>query len=368
MTMSTIVATILVGENSEGLLEAIASARGFVDGFIVINTHPSTPLIVQTDEDCLTVIPFEWSGSFSEARNFALQAASDRRLASELLCEPIGFDYAMTLDTDERMVFTDDWRNSSLKHAVELVMHESGTYSKERFFKLPSAGAWSGPVHESFLPAVAGRRPLPGVSFKELPKDAAALVQKFTRDVFALEAHTQAHPTDPRWWYYLGATYADLGRDRSAVAAFDRCVALRGWNEEGAWACYRAAECMCKMGRFLEAIDWCAKGLTRNPNTAELAWLAGYAAWQMKDAHACIAWARMSMALGAYCGGPMYGDPDDERPTRIGFRNVSALYEGPFDLLRFALRAIGQTNGAELAEASYLMAIQARLEATARKA
>jgi len=48
---------------------------------------------------------------------------------------------------------------------------------------------------------------------------------------------------------------------------------------------------------------------------------------------------------------------------RIGFRHPPALWEGPYDVLRFALRAMGDEEGADEAERLFQEAKTARDEA-----
>ncbi len=45
---------------------------------------------------------------------------------------------------------------------------------------------------------------------------------------------------------------------------------------------------------------------------------------------------------------------------RIGFRHPPAFYEGPYDVLRYALRATGHDAGADEAESLYHEALAAR--------
>jgi hypothetical protein len=52
--------------------------------------------------------------------------------------------------------------------------------------------------------------------------------------------------------------------------------------------------------------------------------------------------------------------------SRNHFRHPPALWEGPFDVLRFALRAIGDVAGADDAERLYEQALAAR-ESAARR-
>src|SRR5262249_7095711 len=140
--------------------------------------------------------------------------------------------------------------------------------------------------------------------------------------------------SDPRWFYYLGDSLQNLGRLDDAVAAYRACSSLRGWNEESAWACYREAECHSAKEDWDSAIDACSAGLARHAGMAELAWLAAFASWRGGRADQAVFWSRMSISMGMFRGASA-----DVR--RIGFRHLPALFEGPFDVLRYALRSLG---------------------------
>ena len=80
------------------------------------------------------------------------------------------------------------------------------------------------------------------------------------------------------------------------------------------------------------------------PSTAELAWLAGLAAYRAKRYEDAIAWSNMAIINGLYQGaGASF--------PRIGFRHPSALYEGPYEVLRWTFAATG--NEAAAAEAAH---------------
>src|SRR5207253_2483230 len=121
---------------------------------------------------------------------------------------------------------------------------------------------------------------------------------------------------------------------KQAIASYQACAALRGWDEESAWACYRAAECWCVLGEWGHAVDECAAGLARHAGLAELAWLAAYASYKGGRATQAVWWARASIALGRFRG-------VGEQVQRISFRNPMAQYAGPYDVLRGAYRALG---------------------------
>ena len=145
----------------------------------------------------------------------------------------------------------------------------------------------------------------------------------------------------------------DLLRYEEAIESFRACAALRGWPEEGAWACFRAAECYCELKRWTDAVDMCAQGLAIRPATAELAWLAGWASFNARRYEDAIAWSNMAVVNGFYDGaGPAF--------ARVGFRRASALYEGPYEVLRWAFDRLGNDIAAKEAAREFAAAKKAR--------
>jgi len=345
-----IVSTTLTASNAGIIGDALASVVTQVDRCIVIDTgarDDTLEVARAVAGEKLLVRQFPWQNDFAAARNFALGAA-----------ESAGAQWAVTVDTDERLLFDPgfDLRQVLADTAanVLLVSVAGGSYAKERIIRLPATVRWNGPTHE----ALGGQRTgetaqLAGVRFSELPKDEATLRRKFERDVAVLRRYTRQHPRDPRWHYYLGASHHDLGQYAAAIDAFRACAALGGWAEEGAWACYRAADCCCSLQRWNDAIEFCARGLAIRPATAELAWLAGFAAMKAKRYEDAIAWSNMAVVNGLYDGaGAAF--------PRIGFRNASALYEGPYDVLRSTFKALGNQAAADEAGREYESAKRAR--------
>jgi len=345
-----IVSTTLTASNADIIGDALASVVEQVDRCLVIDTgarDATLEVARRVAGDRLLVREFPWKNDFAAARNFALDAATQA-----------GASWAVTVDTDERLLFDAGFDLRSALAAVQasvlLVSDEQGYYGKERIVRLPTGTRWIGPTHE----ALGGQREaetatLPGVRFRELPKDEAALRRKFERDVAILRKHTRQHAKEPRWHYYLGASHQDLGQYAAAIDAYRACAGLGGWAEEGAWACYRAAECCCALQRWTEAIEFCAKGLAIRPATAELAWLAGYAAYNAKRYEDAIAWSNMAVVNGLHDGAGA-GFP------RKGFRNPTALFEGPYDVLRWTFKALGNAQAEAEAAREFEAARRAR--------
>jgi tetratricopeptide (TPR) repeat protein len=351
-----IVSTTLTGSNADIIRDALATVVAQVDRCIVIDTGAQDDTLAVARDvagDKLLVREFPWRNDFAAARNFALQAATEA-----------GARWAVTVDTDERLAFepgADLHRLLGRTRAkVLLVSHTDGSYAKERIVRLPAKVKWNGPTHEALLEQRTGESEiLQGVRFSELVKDAAGMRRKYERDVAILSGYVGEHPTEPRWHYYLGASLHDLRRYDEAIESFRTCAALRGWAEEGAWACYRAGECCCSLRRWVEAIELCAQGLAIRPATAELAWLAGWASFNARRYEDAIAWSNMAVVNGLYDGaGASF--------ARIGFRHPSALYEGPYDVLRWTFDRLGNSAASRAAAVEWAAAKQAREKAADR--
>jgi tetratricopeptide (TPR) repeat protein len=113
-----------------------------------------------------------------------------------------------------------------------------------------------------------------------------------------------------------------------------------------------------QLERWKDAIELCAKGLAVRPATAELAWLAGFAAFKSKRYEDAIAWSNMAMVNGLHEGaGAAF--------PRVGFRHPPALYEGPYDVLRWTYQALGRPDAAAEALQEFEAAKRAREAAAA---
>ncbi len=168
---------------------------------------------------------------------------------------------------------------------VLLVEHESGMYSKEKFFRIPVKGRFVGPTHEAFITEGGSRGTISGVTFTEIDKTPEQYQAKLERDNRILERHIRENPTDPRWWYYWGDTLEAMGDQDGAYDAFERCYELDGWDEESAWAAWRNAKMLSGKNLHDMAIKWCMFGIRRHAGMGELYWLAAYSFYQLGKYH-----------------------------------------------------------------------------------
>jgi tetratricopeptide (TPR) repeat protein len=321
--------------------------RDVVDAVIVVDTGATDDTIAiarAAAGDKFVLRHHAWTEDFAGARNASLAIAAE-----------LGAQWAVHLDSDERIDFGEADVRAVLRatpHDVLMVGDRWGTYAKQRLYRLPAAGAYVGRTHEAFIQRHGSRGTLEGATFSEIPKDADAFRRKCERDIRILLEVTAEMPNDPRWHYYLGQSYDGLGRHREAIAAFEACAALRGWDEEAGWAMYKAACCWLALDDPVRAVDCCARGMALCPAMAELPWLAGFASWKLGRHQQAVHWSRMAVVLGRFRGSA------NDRP-RHGFQEPRGQWEGPFDVLRFALRALGDEAAADDAERLFASALEA---------
>ncbi len=350
-----IVATMLCGNNEATVENAARSVIDWVDNLLFIDTGStdgSLEIVQSIAGPKLVVRNLDWRNDFAWARNKALEFAGE-----------LGAKWVLTIDTDERLDFgaihSRDQLLAVLESAADaqawMVDAQSGSYEKERVIRLPTQLRWQGRTHEALCGARVGRRPkLAGVRFSEARKSPEEFQFKLSRDLKILREELKENPAAGRTWYYLGQTLYGLKQFEGAIAAFDRCSAIRAWDELAAWACYRAAKCLADAHRFEEAIERCAIGLAIDPKYPELSWMSGWCCLQLGEWKRAVAWAQMSVAIGATAN-------KDGIRERIGFRDLLGWYEGLLEVLCAAFEQLGEAQLLEAAKAQLVEAQAMRL-------
>lgn len=334
--MTKIVTTTLLSNNQDIIADAIQSALPYVDNMIFIDTgsKDGTVALARTlAGEKAIVVTYPWPHDFASARNFSLQAALDA-----------GADWAITLDTDERLQLQKgfDLRAHLQQSNAELICcpDETRTYEKERIIRVrrQSQSSWYGAVHECFsgVPAESYAS-LQTMTFSELPKSDDDFEKKLVRDIAELSKQIARTPNDGRWYFYLGESHRGLKNYDNAVEAYETSVKLMEWAELRAWACYQIGTCYSEQQKFQETIRWCSTGLTYHAGCAELAWLAGWAAYQLNQIQNTIFWENIALTIHKTVG-------LDLRFRRVSFSNPRGFFEGPHDVLRYAWKQLGRPD------------------------
>jgi hypothetical protein len=340
------IASVTLTSNKETLIsDALRSVVGWVDLACIVDlgiTDGTLDVAREIMGDRIRVITASDTLTTGQLRNIGNDFA--------LEC---GADWAVTLDTDER-IFVDkrlDIRKALTNTKYDcLVTHAlDKTYTKERFFRLPAVTRWAGHCHERADGGMFGY--LPGVPFSEIPKSPEAMVAKLAFIVDEATRILADRPEDSRYWFHLGDALQLQGKHEEAVDAFRSCHRFSQDPSESAWACFCIAKSLDKLGKLWEAVDACAVGLASHPGMAELAWYAGYLNLKLGKPEPAIMWSRMAVANGLADG---YG----KKVLRLFYQFPPGLYEAPYETIALAEEALGNKHAAETA---------ARLAARARK-
>jgi glycosyltransferase involved in cell wall biosynthesis len=330
--------SVTIAGNSKTIERAFASVKGYVDEIVLIDTGITDDTmdraLLAADGTPFRVVKYAWCEDFSAARNFALDMAKTSHA-----------HWALILDSDEWMNFPEGidlkQRLFETQEGAALVPFESMTYHKVRFVKIPSATRFEGQTHEVYMGSGPHWNDL---TFGEHDKTHEQLQMKFARDRKILERVTAKDPKNQRWWYYLGDTYENLGELDKAIHAFTSAGKLNGWDEEGAWAWYRAAQLHVRKSQNDKALVACQEGLRRHPGTGELAWMAAHVSYYMGRYKHAVAYAATAVALGEHAGCA-------QALGRTSFKYIDGLWQKPYEVLKFAYDRLGERElAAEAAE------------------
>lgn len=325
-----IVSVTISNSRQHEIADAVRSVVGHVDRVLLLDTgitDDTAAIALEVAGEKLVVAKHEWS-DFATARNAALDEA-----------RKLGAEWAVIVDSDERLDFTIDLRAAlaQARASVLLIESDDGYYPKEKIVRIAAGLRFVGPTHETLSGGVADM--LDGATFFELDKSEEQLQTKFRRDIAILTEYVKSHGDEPRWWYYLGGSYEGIGDRERAMESYVRCLDERPRGDEAAWSAYKAAEQLFLLDRYEDAIATAGRGLGANPTYAECAWIAAVAADRLGWTTDAVAWARIAESVGWYKGCGVH---------RIWFRHLPALYELPYDVLRHSLSDEDQRKQAEI--------------------
>lgn len=360
MTAPFLVSTTLCGAEGVGTIgEALRSIAPHVDAVIVITTDADTAeeisriteAVRDTSPASFFCRHWPWQNDFGAARNAALDLAAS-----------FGATWCVWVDSDETIEGGDEIRpflRALTDHPLHVLRegqptevredkaammpHASGSYYQPRAIRLPCAERWAGRVHEAI--GLSGPR-FHRARFCDRPKTPEQMYRKRTRDIEALRLMLIEQPDEPRWRYYLADAYAGIGNHEAGATHFQTCALQPGWDEQAAWAAYRAAEILTSvLGDHDRAVEMCGAGLARHAGIAELAWMASLASYRAGRFEQALHWSKLADVHGA----PGLGGDGRALRSRVLFREPKGLTFGPAEVREHALRALGEHEAAERA-------------------
>ena len=267
-------------DEEQNLPRLWASVKRHVDWAVVLDTGSTddTPTVARLlFNQRTTVHETAWT-DFGTARSLSLAIARDNYAP----------DWFLILDADETLEGPAGWEWPEVEDDVVAVLlrgrYEDGDVSWVRHHLLRANKPWEyrGVLHEYARYAGddgpdAGKALLTNEPWVLCHGDgirtrsAKDRTEKFERDYEVLRREVQAHPDEPRNWFYLGQACKDAGRWQEALMAFSRRDEFGDGGEEHYMTCFMAGIILAEHRDTTgEAGEWWLyKALRMRPQRAE---------------------------------------------------------------------------------------------------
>ena len=197
----------------------------------------------------------EWTGDFSEARNFALAQV------------PKDYDYWMWADADDAVRGIERLRDTIEAHpecdafvfnylyAFDKWKNPVVVHMKTRVLRNDGCVEWRGALHEDFHAfRELNSKMVEDIEWIHL-SDETRHRDSQKRNVAIASRQAKADPSDPRTYWNLGNALKADGKDAKALAAFRKFMATSKSEEEKYIVLVRISEIYVSMGRLADALD-----------------------------------------------------------------------------------------------------------------
>jgi|SRR5581483_3069745 len=220
----------MIVKNEAPVIErCLKSVRPWIDAWAISDTG-STDGTQDIVRRCMAGLPGElierpWV-DFATNRNEALELA--KRYA----------DYALVIDADE--VLEADpffvWGPTTAPGYMLEIVYGDLVYRRVAMPRLDAGWRWEGVLHEALVsPQLADVGFLKGLRIRVYTDGARSRQtpqQKFGHDAEVLRAALEKEPENARYAFYYAQSLRDAGDLPSALAAYERRIAMGGWAEE----------------------------------------------------------------------------------------------------------------------------------------
>ena len=271
---------MIVRDEQEMLPGCLSSLKEAVDEMVIVDTGSTDATVEIARSFGAKVIFHEWSGSFAEARNISLDAASG--------------DWLLCLDADEVLVREDvellrsltgrTWREafylSEINYTGELDDGTAVTHNALRLFRNRPEYRYEGRLHEQIahrLPAfLPERMEVSGVRIEHYGYLGAVRDdrEKSRRNIELLRLQQDEGVDSAFLHYNLGSEYAAAGEPAAAVIELEQAWTMMqadaGGQEFAPALTSRLVKALRASGRPADAIARAEQGLERFPGFTDL--------------------------------------------------------------------------------------------------
>ncbi len=230
--------SMIVKNEVKVLPRLFRSLKDYIDYYVIVDTGST--------DDTIAVIQREMAGYGIEGEvherpwvNFGV----NRQQALELAVAADKADWLLFIDADEELGVSDPKFYEKLEPGVsyDIEKHHLDTrYAVPHLLNIRTGRfKWEGPVHNYIVT-------LEGPKQRALRKDVWIIYhpgegakshgvtqeEKYLRDARLLEEDLKQHPDSARSQFYLGQSYKDAGHLEKAYQAYQKRLAMPGWDEE----------------------------------------------------------------------------------------------------------------------------------------
>src|SRR5579863_8119864 len=282
---------MIVRDEEEMLPRTLEAIKPAVDEIIIVDTGSTDATIEIAKSFGATVIEREWTGSFSDARNASLEAATG--------------DWWLYLDADEVLVSEDvdrlrsllgqTWREAFYLHETNFTGDEgtgiSVVHSALRMFRNRPNYRFSGRLHEqiayhlpSYLPERIAHSSVRvnHYGYLGVVRESKDKARRNLDLLLAQQRETPAHALGAFFYYNLGSEYFANGEIDQAVEQFETAVRKvesdnTYWHEYVPSLILRSVKGLRAAGRNEEALRRSDSGLGHFPGFTDLVYEQGMA-------------------------------------------------------------------------------------------
>jgi glycosyltransferase involved in cell wall biosynthesis len=342
--MSVLLSLAMIVKNEEKVLGRILSqAQTFCDELIVVDTGSTDKTVEIAHSFGATVYNFKWINDFSAARNFAFSKCTH--------------NWVMWLDADDVVPESSQQAIRDLKeegltddtaHIVfctyQIAFSNNGactlSMERERIIQKSAGGSWKHPIHEYYeYPAncTCLNRLDIVIEHRKLSEDVA---RDKNRNLDFLTILTTEGSTDPHVWYYYAKELWNESHHERAIEAIQRylCLGAHGIYQHYQ-ALYYGMNCLMKLGRNDEALDWGFQALKVDSSRAEVLVSMGIIYYRQKAFKKAIP--LLTAATQAFR--PNGGQTEEADYCWRPYHYLSLCYEGinaPEKAIAMALKAL----------------------------
>jgi glycosyltransferase involved in cell wall biosynthesis len=264
---------MIVKNEASVITRCLQSVKPLIDYWVIVDTG-STDGTQKIIQEYMKDIPGElherpWV-NFAHNRNEALNFAKDKA------------DYVLIIDADEQLSLSNDFKLPKLdKDFYYIETSYGGTrYKRIQLINNHMDWKWEGVLHETVVShnAKTSDTLLNITNIARAEGDRSKDPQKYHKDAKVLEAALQENPNSTRYVFYLAQSYKDAGESQKSLEAYQRRIAMKGWDQEVFWSMLQVALLKEKLGKdSADIIESYKQAYTYRPTRAEpLYYLARY--------------------------------------------------------------------------------------------